>query len=44
MYIEVGGVLVVYIRLIKNMYDGAKTQVRTVDGDSRHFPVLMGLH
>ena len=26
------------------MYDGAKTRVRTVGGDSEHFPVITGLH
>ncbi|XP_060189176.1 uncharacterized protein LOC132618126 isoform X2 [Lycium barbarum] len=26
------------------MYEGAKTRVRTVGGDSEHFPVVMGLH
>ncbi|XP_060182159.1 uncharacterized protein LOC132611807 [Lycium barbarum] len=26
------------------MYDGAKTRVRIVGGDSEHFPVTMGLH
>ncbi|XP_060210151.1 uncharacterized protein LOC132637024 [Lycium barbarum] len=26
------------------MYDGAKTRVRTLGGDSEHFPVVMGLH
>nr|XP_009623684.1 uncharacterized protein LOC104114850 [Nicotiana tomentosiformis] len=26
------------------MYDGAKTRVRTVGGDSEPFPVVMGLH
>ncbi|XP_070013241.1 uncharacterized protein [Nicotiana sylvestris] len=26
------------------MYDGAKTQVRTVGGDAEHFLVIMGLH
>ena len=26
------------------MYDGAKNRVRTVGGDSEHFPVLTGLH
>nr|XP_033508401.1 uncharacterized protein LOC117273352 isoform X1 [Nicotiana tomentosiformis] len=26
------------------MYDGAKTRIRTMGGDSEHFPVVMGLH
>ncbi|XP_070005160.1 secreted RxLR effector protein 78-like [Nicotiana sylvestris] len=42
--LEAIGVLVAYIRLIKDMYDGVNTQVRMVDGDSDHFPVMMGLH
>nr|XP_016492639.1 PREDICTED: uncharacterized protein LOC107812125 [Nicotiana tabacum] len=32
-----------YIRVIKDMYDGVKTRVKTVSGDSNHFPVVMGL-
>lgn len=33
-----------YIRVIKNMYDRAKTQARTLGGDSKLFLFKMGLH
>lgn len=33
-----------YTRVIQDMYDGAKTRVRTVGGNSKHFPIVMGLH
>lgn len=32
-----------YVRVIKDMYIGTKTWVRTMDGDSEHFSVEMGL-
>lgn len=34
----------VYIKVIKDMYDKAKTRVKTVRGDSEYFPVEMRLH
>lgn len=33
-----------YIGVMKDMYDGGKTRVRIVGGDSENFLVEMGLH
>lgn len=42
-YLGARGVPVAYTMVIKNMYNGATTRVRTVGGDPDHFQVVMGL-
>ena len=38
------GVSKAYIRVIKDMYEGVKTSVRSSAGDTEYFPIDMGLH
>jgi hypothetical protein len=33
-----------YITLIKDMYDNVVTSVRTSEGDTNDFPIIIGLH
>lgn len=44
--LEVTSVSVAYNMIIRDVYDGTKTRpwVSTVGGESKHFPIMMGLH
>ena len=42
--LEKKGVSPLYIRIIKDMYEGGQTSVRTLGGVSNDFAVNMGLH
>ncbi|XP_024017031.1 uncharacterized protein LOC112090299 [Morus notabilis] len=42
--LEMRGVHVRYIKVIKDMYDGVVTSVRTAGGYTAEFPILIGLH
>ena len=33
-----------YTRVIRDMYEGVRTRVRTVIGDTEDFPIDIGLH
>lgn len=43
-FLEEKGILMVYIRVIKDIYDRVKTWVRMVGEDSTYFPIKMELH
>jgi len=36
--------LVAYIRVVKDIYEGVKTRVRTLGGDTVDLPIDIGLH
>ena len=38
------GVLIEYTRVIRDMYDGVRTKVKTVLGDTTYFSIDIGLH
>ena len=42
--LEKRGVHVRYIKVIKDMYDGVVTSVRTAGGYTSEFPIQIGLH
>lgn len=42
--LEARGALVANTRAIKDMYNGVSARVRIMRGDSKDFPVVMGLH
>ena len=42
--LEMKGVSIAYIRLIQDMYANSVTTVRTMGGESKAFPIAIGLH
>jgi len=43
-WLEKKGVPAEYMRVIRDMYEDVRTTVRTVVGDTRDFPIYIGLH
>ena len=41
---EKKGVAAEYTRVIRDMYEDVRTRVRTMGGDTRDFPIDIGLH
>lgn len=42
--LDLKGLPIEYIRVVKDMYDGVRTKVRTVGGETNQFPGEVGLH
>jgi len=43
-YLDKKGVPVEYTKVIRDMYEGVRTKVRTVTGDTEDFSIHIGLH
>lgn len=43
-FLEARDILMCFIRVIKDMYDGSKTWVSILEGNLENFPMEMGIH